>query len=523
MQRVVRYCLLLFFLLAGTGKIGAQPLAGSYRNPIVHADYSDPDAIRVGDDYYMVASSFNHVPGLPVLHSKDLVQWELIGYALQRLVPEEHYRTVQHGGGVWAPAIRHHNGLFYIFFPDPDFGIYIITASDIRGPWSEPFLLLPGKGLIDPCPFWDNNGKAYLVHAYAGSRAGIKSILVVREMDPGCKSVTGAPVLVYDGGTSDPTVEGPKLYKRNGYYYIFAPAGGVTNGWQLALRSRSVYGPYERKVVLHQGTSRINGPHQGAWVQTPAGADWFLHFQDKGAYGRILHLQPMRWQNDWPVMGEAGQPVQQFQLPHPGNRQTGLREPEQTGRASWPLTWQWAANPGEGWGFLLSAGGIRLYARQQPDSLHSLWMTPNILSRMFPAEEFTATATLDIRPHTTGERFGLIITGRDYATLELEQSPEGMVLRQMICRDADKGGREREIARLPAGNSRFYLQVRVAAGAVCRFYFSENGSSYQAIGQPFTARPGVWVGARLGLFAVRSKATNDAGYADLHRFIAETR
>jgi beta-xylosidase len=276
---------------------------GTYKNPVLNADYSDPDAIRVGDDFYLVSSSFEDIPGLPILHSKDLVNWSIIGHALLRQPPFEHFNVPRHGDGVWAPAIRYHNDEFFIYYPDPDYGIYLVKAKNAAGPWSDPLLVEAGKGLIDPCPLWDTNGKAYLVHAYAGSRAGIKSVLVIQQLSNDGTKVLDKGKIVYDGHEKDPTVEGPKLYKRNGYYYIFAPAGGVSTGWQLALRSKNIYGPYERRVVMDQGSTKINGPHQGAWVTTQMGEDWFLHFQDKGAYGRVVHLQPMKWINDWPVIG----------------------------------------------------------------------------------------------------------------------------------------------------------------------------------------------------------------------------
>ncbi len=253
----------------------------TYTNPIIHADYSDPDVCRVGEDYYMTASSFNCVPGLPLLHSKDLVNWELIGYALKEQLPADHFSIPHHGNGVWAPSIRHHNGEFYIFYGDPDFGIYMLKAKDINGPWSTPHLVKEGTGLIDPCPLWDDDGKAYLAHAFAGSRAGLKSVLVVHEMSEDAESLTGNAVMVFDGHNDHPTVEGAKFYKQDGYYYIFAPAGGVSTGWQLAMRSKNVFGPYEPKVVLEQGSTPINGPHQGAWVDTETGEHWFIHFQDK--------------------------------------------------------------------------------------------------------------------------------------------------------------------------------------------------------------------------------------------------
>jgi len=204
---MIRFFITLF-LLSNLYCLKAQTISktwvadngnGTYKNPVLNADYSDPDAIRVGDDFYMISSSFNHTPGLPILHSKDLVNWSLIGHALNRQIPDEHFSTVQHGNGVWAPSIRFHNNEFYIYYPDPDFGIYVLKANKITGPWSQPQLVVAGKGLIDPCPLWDNDGKAYLAHAYAGSRAGIKSILVVCEMNIAGTQLTGSPVMVYDG------------------------------------------------------------------------------------------------------------------------------------------------------------------------------------------------------------------------------------------------------------------------------------------------------------------------------------
>jgi beta-xylosidase len=237
-------------LLINTVVFAQTKSSNVYENPVLHLDCSDPDAIRVGDDFYMIASSFNCVPGLPILHSKDLVHWKIRGYALSSLSYAKGFDKPQHGNGVWAPSIRYYNNEFYIYFPDPDHGIYLTKAKNIDGPWAEPVLVEAGKGLIDPCPLWDDNGKNYLVHAYAGSRAGFKSILVIKELNAAADKVISKPVLIYDGHDIDPTVEGPKIYKRNGYYYVFAPAGGVSTGWQIVLRSKNIYGPYERKVVM---------------------------------------------------------------------------------------------------------------------------------------------------------------------------------------------------------------------------------------------------------------------------------
>jgi beta-xylosidase len=260
---------------------------GSYRNPVLHADYSDPDVIRVGDDYYLTASSFSCTPGLPILHSRDLVNWTIVNHALPRQVPEDVFAGVQHGKGCWAPAFRHHDGKFWIYYPDPDFGIYAVTATDPAGAWSAPTLVKAGKGLIDPCPFWDDDGRAFLIHAWAKSRSGINNILTLQRLSSDGLRVEGEARTVVDGSALPgyTTLEGPKLHKRAGYYYVFAPAGGVQRGWQSVFRSRNIEGPYEARIVLRQGGSAINGPHQGAWVETGRGEDWFLHFQDKDAYG----------------------------------------------------------------------------------------------------------------------------------------------------------------------------------------------------------------------------------------------
>ncbi|RYE38314.1 MAG: glycoside hydrolase, partial [Sphingobacteriales bacterium] len=255
---------------------------------------------------------------------------------------------------------------------------------------------------------------------YAGSRAGIKSIIVVKRMNQKGDKVIDEGKLVYDGHELDPTVEGPKFYKRNGFYYIFVPGGGVATGWQTVLRSKAIYGPYSRRVVMHQGKTPINGPHQGAWVNTPNGEDWFLHFQDKEAYGRVVHLQPMKWVNDWPIIGSdadgdgIGEPVLTYKKPFvakPSPKSTPPESDEFNG-TSLGLQWQWQANPLATWSFLNpSKGALRLYAAKMPDSAKNLWDVPNLLLQKFPAEKFTVTTKLEFSPNTKleNEKAGLII------------------------------------------------------------------------------------------------------------------
>ena len=214
---------------------------GTYRNPILYADYSDPDVIRTGEDYFMVASSFCNTPAIPLLHSKDLVSWKVVNYVLDR-IPFPGYEKPKHGCGVWAPAIRFHDGKYWVFFPMPDEGIFQCTAEDPFGKWSDPIPVRPGSGWIDPCPFWDDDGRAYLVSAFAKSRIGFKSILHLTEMKPDGTGLLNEGEHIFDGRNTQPTIEGPKLYKKDGMYYILAPAGGVPHGWQTDLRSNNIWG-----------------------------------------------------------------------------------------------------------------------------------------------------------------------------------------------------------------------------------------------------------------------------------------
>lgn len=503
---------------------------GKYKNPILHADYSDPDVCRVGDDYYMTASSFASVPGLPILHSRDLVNWKLIGHAIERLEPQDIFSSVQHGNGVWAPSIRFHKGEFYIYWGDPDYGIYMVKTKDPAGKWSKAVLVKPGKGLIDPCPLWDEDGRAYVAHAYAGSRAGIKSILAIFEMNAeGTKAISPSRT-VYDGHEIDPTIEGAKFHKRNGEYYIFAPAGGVATGWQVVMKSKNVYGPYERKVVLAQGKTPINGPHQGAWVDTPEGENWFFHFQDKGAYGRIVHLQPMIWKdNGFPVIGidkdndGIGEPVLEYKKPKiSGNypKQTPA-ESDEFSTNELGLQWQWHANPTEWWSFSDSQKGIlTLFSVPIPENYKNLWDVPNLLLQKFPSDKFTSTVKFSFKPDErfVGERAGLLVMGMDYAMLSIEKTKEGFTISQDECIGADKGKAEVKNETISAKQSDVFFRVNVGKDAMCDFSYSLDGKKFTKIGKTFKAREGKWIGAKVGVFCSRPISNNDGGRMEIDWF-----
>jgi len=499
---------------------------GTYTNPIIFADYSDPDVVRVGDDFYMTASSFNCSPGLPILHSRDLVNWTIIGHALQRQVPERVFDKPQHGNGVWAPAIRHHNGEFYVYYPDPDFGIYVVKAKNPAGPWSKPILIKSAKGWIDPCPFWDDDGNVYLVHAWAKSRAGINSILTLNRLTRDGMKVIDEGKTVFDGRANHPTIEGPKLYKRNGYYYIFAPAGGVAAGWQTVLRSKSIYGPYEDRIVMDKGKTEINGPHQGAWVELKSGESWFIHFQDRGAYGRITHLQPMKWIADWPVIGVdnygagRGEPILKHRKPNVG-RDYPSAVPQTSDEFDSKLSglqWQWQANAQTGWMSLAArTGWLRLMAEPMLENAANLWAAPNLLLQKLPAPEFKVTTRIDFGKLGTNQKAGLIVMGTDYSYVAVERDAVGVRVARYICGKAPEGNLETLEAEATLPGTTAFLRVKVSSGALCQFSFSSDGQTFVAIGNRFNAREGRWIGAKVGLFCLGDGAMTK-GYADFDWF-----
>ena len=516
---------------------------GTYTNPVINADYSDPDVCVVGDDYYMTASSFQCIPGLPILHSKDLVNWEIIGYALKELYTGDtekvnHFSQPRHGEGVWAPSIRYHQGEFYIYWGDPDFGVYMVKTKDPAGDWEKPVCVIPGKGMIDTTPLWDDDGRCYLVSAYANSRARFASVLVVRELSADGTKAIGNPVVVFDGnGTENRTCEGPKFYKRDGWYWIMCPAGGVPTGFQLAMRSKSPYGPYECKKVLAQGTTSVNGPHQGGWVHTKYGEDWFLHFQDKEAYGRVVHLQPVTWKDNWPVMGVVpkkgycGEPVITFRKPK--SESATVQNPVESDEFNSPLLgkqWQWQANYNQTYGMPTAFGTMRIYTHKMDEKVQNMWMVPNMLLQKTPADCFTATAKLELTAKNDHQMGGIIIMGLDYSALVVKRVGESFQLVQLTCKSADKGKPESanvlltlkptsidKIDYQPANHEQIYLRMKVN-NSKCSFSYSTNGKKFTDVGSEFTMREGKWIGAKIGLLATEPAGDNGRGWIDVDWF-----
>lgn len=557
-----------------------------YRNPIIDADYSDPDVCRVGDDYYMTSSSFACFPGLQILHSRDLVNWQLIGAALTDgypVLPEyqgtdlDWHKRIQHGNYVWAPSIRYHDGWFYIYCGDPDQGLFMTRTQNPAGPWEPITWVMKGKGFIDCCPLWDDDGNAYLSHGCAGSRAGVKSVLFVAPMSPDGTKVIGPSRIVYDGHENQPTIEGTKFYKRNGYYYIMSPAGGVKYGWQVELRSRSPYGPYDEYVGLAQGKSKVNGPHQGAWIDTPYGEDWFIHFQDKHAYGRVVHLQPAHWHNDWLVIGNdkdgdgCGDPVMTWQKPK--STSTSDCQPAEdddfsTLPSAQSLTlgpqWQFEGPYSPYWYFLDAANSrLRLYGVSpslegmvgEGSAFRNLSDLQNVLLQKFPTENFTATAKVRFIPNPDfkprAEEGGFIVKGQDYAAIKFVTIPGAdndhyeCVMRYVVCKNAFGGKPEEVITEIPVALTPLpapytqkyavddipqprlatpdvYVRVKVHStdwgnNIKChaQFSYSLDGKSFTKLGNEFEVKEGRWIGAKLGFYCMKPAPKNDSPFFDI--------
>ena len=509
---------------------------GTYTNPVLFADYSDPDVCVVGEDYYLTASSFNCIPGLPILHSKDLVNWQIVGYALEEQYPKELFDKPQHGNGVWAPAIRHHNDSLFIYWGDPDQGIFMVSSpTPSKGgnvmAWSRPVCVVPGKGMIDPCPLWDDDGRCYLVNGWAASRAGLNSILTVRELSADGTRAIGKPCIAFDGWQENFTSEGPKFYKRDGWYWIMNPAGGVERGWQLAMRSKSPYGPYEWKRVMWQGKTTVNGPHQGAWVHTSQGEDWFLHFNDRGAYGRVVYLQPVDWSSGWPMMGNNGEPYTKYRKPLTKNQKSSAicnpQESDEFNDGQLGLQWQWHANYDQLYGMPTANGFYRLYTQDIPQHFRSLWDVPNLLLQKTTALRFTATAKVRFASKGDKQYGGLVMMGRDYSALVVHRQGDAFLLQRHTCKGADAGKTETQqtlatlmptdrdtIPYSPAIYLDLYLRLTVKDGQ-CRFAYSMDGKHYKDAGDVFAMREGKWIGAKFGFVAECSNRKGNRGWLDV--------
>jgi len=479
-----------------------------YENPVIFSDYSDPDVIRVGEDFFMVSSSFNFVPGVPVLHSKNLVEWELVNYVLPQ-IPFEGYEKVNHGNGAWAPSLRYHGGKFYCLIPFPDEGIFVSETENIYGEWSPLRPLLLGKGFIDPCPIWED-GKCFVAFAFARSRAGFNSKIALFETDEKLQTCARKYDIIYFNPNISPVIEGPKLLKRGKYYYIFAPAGGVKTGWQVALRSKKLKGEYETKIVLLQGSTEVNGPHQGALVDLDDEGDrWsFLHFQDLGAYGRVVHLQPVKWADDWPILGEetydnmAGNPANGGE--YPVNIQTGYKliSSDEFDGETLSKIWQTPANRKAEWCEM--KGGMKLNCAYYGGN--SLANLPQLFTQKVNYPNFSLKAKCRLDLKEDGDETGFVVFGTEYAYVCVVRSEGRNYLE--IRKGSLNGGEDETLCRSQPYDDKyvtFQMTARRVSPDKFSYKFSFGGSAFT---HKFYATPAVWTGAKIGVYARSSTQSN---------------
>jgi beta-xylosidase len=495
-------CLRISTSLAAPGAWGDQG-DGTYKNPILNADYSDPDVCRVGKDYYMVCSEF-HFMGMPVLHSQDLVNWKYVGMIYRRLDMDGAYdRMERFSSGTWAPSIRYHDGKFWVYVCTPDEGLYMTTATDAAGPW-EPFTEVKRiSGWEDPCPFWDDDGQAYVGHSRLGGGP-----IIIHKMSADGKTLLDEGKTVYEG----PTAEGTKIFKRNNFYYLVIPEGGVSGGWQSVCRATNLFGPYTQKTVLHTANG-INGPHQGGLVDTPSGQWWFLHFQEKGAVGRIVHLQPAAWTEDnWLTMGVdmdgdgIGEPVLSHAKPDLGI-QCSIAAPATSDEFDAPdlgLQWGWNHNPDNTkWSLTERPGYLRLKSVGTADSVYH---ARNTLTQKLMGRTSEATTELDTTGMVDGQKAGLCLLSRTCDWVGVERRHGTNSIRATISGAGVMGPNF-------AGNQ-VWFRATVNLDGQTSLHYSLDGSNFVRIGGDLTLAAGNWKGVKPGLFSYDSAE----GFADFDWF-----
>lgn len=514
MRRWIAGLMLASGMIVGLASAQKKEASVPFHNPILFADYSDPDVIADGGKYYLVASTFQYVPGIPILESTDLVHWTILGHAVDRVTLAPQYDLVdgnRYGAGIWAPAIRKHNGTYFIYFPTPDEGIFVTTAKSIHGPWSKPVAVIAQAKLEDPCPFWDDDGNAYLIHSRKGAGP-----LILHRMSPDGLHVLDEGKVIVDDPKNLHTLEGPKMYKRNGWYYIFAPYGGVGTGAQVVMRSKNVWGPYDYRTVLTQGNTDINGPHQGGYIETPDGKGWFIHFQKRDSHGRILHLQPVRWENDWPIMGDApagatqGTPVASGEVTVPvasvgkGSPQTS---DEFTAKILGPQ-WEWNHNPDNALWSLTKRSG---YLSLTPSVATDLFAAHNTLTQQMQDNNLEATVRLDVTKLPPSGHAGFSMFEKAAGGIEITANAQGK--RQLFFFH----GSDR-VAGPELAHNVVELRITVHGDMAAYSYSTDNGATFQPLGAETKMTFSWWKGARPAIFAYRTSANGDAGRVDVDWF-----
>lgn len=485
---------------------------GTYANPILNADYSDPDVIRVGNKYYMTCSEF-HFMGMPILESTDLVNWQIIARVHDNIPLAGYDDMTKYGEGTWAPALRYHDGKFWIYVCMPNDGLFVTTATDPAGPWSPLTCIKKISGWEDPCPFWDEDGQAYLGHSQLGGGP-----IIIHKMTADGMSLLDDGVKVYEG----PTSEGTKIFKRNNYYYISIPEGGVGTGWQMFLRSKNIYGPYEGKKILEQGVTNINGPHQGALVDTPEGNWWFYHFQSAEPLGRVVHLQPVSWTGDYPIIGidydgnGIGEPVKICKKPYSESKASKPQTNDNFNSAKLSPWWQWNHNPSpELWSLESNPGYLAL----RPAIATKIRDARGMFTQKVMGYKSTATAELVLKNLSGSQRTGISSIGRVFAGMGIFMRTVDTTVTPKIYTETD--GVLTILESLPDNTERVWLRLTLdAIKNSNQFSYSVDGINFIPVGTAFQQGSGDWKGERVGLYTYANRTVD--GVALFDSFVYDT-
>ena len=501
---------------------------GTYKNPVIFADFPDPDVIRVGDTYYMITTTMVNFPGATIVKSKDLVNWEYCAQPLEQLSTKDRY-NLQNGenayaSGMWACSMKYHNGKFHILINGNDAGGFLLTASDPEGQWEKRQL---SRIYYDPGMLFDN-GKVYVA-------CGIGNIQMC-ELDENFNYIQEKRVISDKSG-----LEGSHLYKIGDYYYIYATYGGWPSG-QAVFRSKNIFGPYEEKMLMEKWINgKPNTIHQGALIDV-VGKDgemkewWTILQQDLGCLGRMPNLQPVTWVDDWPILAKNGVPYDSYTKPNVETDYTCEPLPTNDGFRTHPLgmQWQWNHNPDDrGWSLFEHPGWLRLKASV---TVNRLTQARNMLTqRIFafydnPSKESTGTIRLDVSHLQEGDRAGICILQDPYAAIavEVKDGKKQLIWWQDQLTTNDNFTPSQKIAKKEIGDI-VYLRAGITYGtSKTQFYYSLDNKTFTKLGGQTTLgfNLSVFVGARFGLFCYnngeKSEAGSEIGYADFDWFSTES-
>ncbi|WP_195629742.1 family 43 glycosylhydrolase [Bacteroides finegoldii] len=509
--------LLIFIFNMSTWEIVAQTsryegrfadnLDGTFTNPVILADYPDPDIIRVGHDFYMVSSSFTTVPGIPILHSQDLINWKTIGYAYDRLPQNPGYdmqeNKVMYRGGSWAPCIRYHKGMYYICFCTPSEGFFVCRSNKPEGPYEMTSF---GTELYDPSMLFDDDGRIYIAHG--------ANTIYITELTEDARSIKKAPQVVYSSSFGTP-YEGSHIYKRKGWYYICNTTRGY-NGIQVCMRSKNIYGPYETKLLSGDDMNYSGcGLHQGGFVELENGETWFFTFQDRDYIGRVPVLQPVTWKDEWPLFGDP----QNYMKAQVTCRKPSVKHHSKPSlplgsdnfeKSTLGLQWQWNHNPDNTlWSLKENPGHLRIYASTSKDILHAR----NTLTTKILGNASIGTIKINTRHMKSGDVAGITMFNIPYAWLGIVK--EDSIQRIAMCNN----GTIIDTSE-PINGNIFYLRAQVTEDGETIFSHSTDNEKYTVLGEPFIMQFTVktFLGNRYGLFCFHS-GNGKGGYCDFDEFI----